>query len=1768
MTRNKRHSCTFWNAVVPGLLFTLLALATPARSAEIDLLVVYTPSLENNYGGYDGVEALVRASVESSNISFENSNIDIELRLVGLRKIDYDEDDEDMGVDLDHLRDLDGVIDETRTWRNEVGADIIYMFRSDSYSIDHIGKAWILEDEQGEESYAYGVISGQYALSDLVLQHEIGHNLGAAHDPDNTTSGGIFSYSYGHRFKVSSSTYRSVMAYAPGSEINYFSSPNLKYQGSATGTAQRDNARTLRNTAATVASYRGTKPIKPTAIASYDDAQWYEDTDNDGFETVSLDGSDSKGWPDIEAWTWTWTGGSASGEIVNAKLPLGTNNVTLTVTGTGGQTDSTSFQVVVHSFSPINDVFTTQYGLFLQKQDGRTTAAGYNGEFRLGVESNQNSVTTHTRVRFENLIQVSGNGNYTLFLLDDGSVYGTGYYWSQKFPEKTADGFTKIFDDGIVAIATGNSHALFLDDTEKVWGIGSNRRGQLGIGTEIQEQVDLEVVFDSNAKEIRAGSQFSSIIGTDGSLWVSGQSRYNPFPGIDNADSTFFTKVEASGVIAFDSGSDHIVYLKDDSSVWTTGYNNQGQLGAGAEKRQIDQPLQIVSSGATSVEAGVYSTYVKMNDGVIWATGANLVSPQTYYSENIYTLQPIINSRVSKISASYNFLAVLLNDGSVWVGGQNDYGQFGLGNTDYHANALLQTTPVTNHDYPNTPPIAQGSVIGYPIDEDGNGYATVTLDASKSSDDWRIKSYLWTLPDGQMGEQTVTVQLPVGESFFSLTVLDDEGLQHTQDLRVDVKPFTRPVDVFAGKERFFIIKEDGSLWCGGEADRQLFGPNYETNFFPKPLPILDADVIKVVDGYNHCLVLKTDGSVWGTGENEYGQIGLGEQTSSKGFTQLWPSGAVDIAAGSNLSYILLSDGTAYGMGANYEGQIADLPENTIKTPYLLPIESVAELKTDGYKTTLLLEDGKIVQVERSTEEHPDPFKILVEDGAAHLNTLNSELLLYTDHEGKISHKALAAQTPSFGNYLVEPEFDFQSIIPNNFQKLQLDFRSPLIVDQYGACFTFGQSYPRSSYFPIPSYQNDYYFQSSVLSASKNDDLAVFLLENGSVWLSTTDYRYDSGESKYTTPILVSNRTQSTVNERPVAKVLYPEKSYLLPGTASKLVTLDGTKSTDDKFIKSWRWTWKNRTIYDPIISEYFEVGDTQVVLTVTDTEGLFHTHSFTVTVEENSHFSGVFGKSDSSTLLYSNGFAMVEGYPSRSAIGQAHTHSSNAQGAQVSMANISKIENYNGTTGVIDKEGALWLSGNNTHGELGIGYKSILEPFHKVLPENVIDFSFSSGASFACLSNGSLWGTGQNRDNRFATDSMESTNEWFQIMNTGVEQVETNGSTVYVKKSDGSLWMFGGNYTFDSETLPHGAVITNPIKLMDGAAKDIICSTKIILVVKQDGSLWGAGKNIYSSLGFPAESQRSNQFIKLSDGPVTKARTNGTTTIWLMEDGSLWGIASSYNSLLGLGDSDWSAAMEKPRAIFKGGIRDFSLNFEATTVITDENALYSTKNGQFGYYSSNDGRPAWYPLSSLLAPQGPTSPTADAGEDRIFYTQYDYGFITLDGSSSQDDWAIEKWQWDLNGRQIKSSATQSYVETGTYTATLTVTDFFGSTSTDTINIELRKGDPFQAWLHTFLNDGQIEALDDEKNNDFDLDGHSNYIEFLFKTDPTSLSSKPTLAWNFSSDYFYLQIKGSNAQENLPILYSTDLIIWHPWTGDEIDLQSNEHIFLKISNQQY
>jgi hypothetical protein len=241
-------------------------LATQAAAdanTQIDTMIVYTPAARDYANLSSGINAYISLAMQLGQLGMDNSQTGIILRLVYSGVVNYTESGSSV-TDLSRLTNTgDGYMDQVHTWRDTYGADLVHLFTKVE---DTGGLGWLLQSPSGDPAHAFCLGRIQQVSWTTTTVHEWGHNMGCHHRKDQPTQPGpgLFSYSAGWRW-VGSDTlkYCSIMSYqdafggiAP-TQVEYFSNPNVLYQGTPTGhPVDGDNARTLREIKTVISDYR------------------------------------------------------------------------------------------------------------------------------------------------------------------------------------------------------------------------------------------------------------------------------------------------------------------------------------------------------------------------------------------------------------------------------------------------------------------------------------------------------------------------------------------------------------------------------------------------------------------------------------------------------------------------------------------------------------------------------------------------------------------------------------------------------------------------------------------------------------------------------------------------------------------------------------------------------------------------------------------------------------------------------------------------------------------------------------------------------------------------------------------------------------------------------------------------------------------------------------------------------------------------------------------------------------------------------------------------------------------------------------------------------------------------------------------------------------------------------------------------------------------------------------------------------------------------
>lgn len=224
-----------------------------------DVMVVYSDIARAAAGGTTAIRAEIQLGVDTANLTYDNSFVAAHYRLVWQGEVVYDENGP-MTAHRDRLYDdNDGYYDWVPGTKDTYNADMCSIWVDDDDGDQWCGFA--LCGFTGAEAYCS--VNWECAVGNLSYPHEHGHNQDSDHNPEDAGSCTQYNYSFGHRFAAGGDFHRTVMAYntsgGPYVRIPYWSNPDVNYLGVATGTATRDNARSLNNVRGTVEGWETTR---------------------------------------------------------------------------------------------------------------------------------------------------------------------------------------------------------------------------------------------------------------------------------------------------------------------------------------------------------------------------------------------------------------------------------------------------------------------------------------------------------------------------------------------------------------------------------------------------------------------------------------------------------------------------------------------------------------------------------------------------------------------------------------------------------------------------------------------------------------------------------------------------------------------------------------------------------------------------------------------------------------------------------------------------------------------------------------------------------------------------------------------------------------------------------------------------------------------------------------------------------------------------------------------------------------------------------------------------------------------------------------------------------------------------------------------------------------------------------------------------------------------------------------------------------------------
>ena len=235
----------------------------------------------------------------------------------------------------------------------------------------------------------------------------------------------------------------------------------------------------------------------------------------------------------------------------------------------------------------------------------------------------------------------------------------------------------------------------FAGDRLLVW--GTNANGQLGDNTNVDKSSPVQTIAGgANWKQVACGSTHTVAIKTDGTLWVYGYNAY-----VQLGDNTTSSKSSPVQTIAGGTnwkqvagGNRHSAAIKTDGTLWTWGANTYGTLG---DNTNVDKssPVQTITGGTNwkQVACGSSHNVAIKSDGTLWTWGYNSNgqigdNTITNRSSPVQTITGGTNWK--QVACGYGLTAAIKSDGTLWTWGRNTNGQLG-DNTTGNKSSPVQT---------------------------------------------------------------------------------------------------------------------------------------------------------------------------------------------------------------------------------------------------------------------------------------------------------------------------------------------------------------------------------------------------------------------------------------------------------------------------------------------------------------------------------------------------------------------------------------------------------------------------------------------------------------------------------------------------------------------------------------------------------------------------------------------------------------------------------------------------------------------------------------------------------------------------------------------------------------------------------------------------------------------------------------------------------------------------------------------------------------------
>lgn len=346
----------------------------------------------------------------------------------------------------------------------------------------------------------------------------------------------------------------------------------------------------------------------------------------------------------------------------------------------------------------------SNYGMYLT-HDGQLWTSGHNPDGRLGDNTviSRSSPVQISHPNSRSWSQVSAGFGQCYALDEDYKLWGWGRANmgrlgpsnnNQSSPVQTDAGFTRAnMGVSVISMAAGGEYSGHVLSNNALYMYGTGTYGQLGKNDILASSSPIQIASDKTWKTIHTAQSFTHGITTDKQLWGWGDNRWGSVG--DNTIINRSSPVQIAGswnVVATGGGNrtHNCLAIKSDGTLWSWGYNAQGQLGLNDVVGR-SSPVQIGTKSDWTIVAANYYNGAAINANnelFVWGDG-----PQGSMGDNtaVSKSSPIqVTGSWQQVVSGDRWFWALSSANQVFGWGYNNYGHVSADTTKTNKSQPVQ----------------------------------------------------------------------------------------------------------------------------------------------------------------------------------------------------------------------------------------------------------------------------------------------------------------------------------------------------------------------------------------------------------------------------------------------------------------------------------------------------------------------------------------------------------------------------------------------------------------------------------------------------------------------------------------------------------------------------------------------------------------------------------------------------------------------------------------------------------------------------------------------------------------------------------------------------------------------------------------------------------------------------------------------------------------------------------------------------------------------